>query len=455
MLNLDADKFSNIFFKIILTIVSLILVVNIFGYFHELGYDGEHHKWYIEVLPFDLPKDTDTKEFFSPPLPYFLPSIIDSVCDKTNELEITDLNCTFIYGKITQAIQGIIFILIFFILRNIAELIHPNNKEYFIALILLFAMIPLSYKSFAMIRGEPYISFFMFLSINLIMSICYKTKKINAKNILLTGFFLGLMGLSRQWGLLFFPSLVVLLFFVLKDNEKKFNISFFRYSIFSFIVSLGVFGWFYALLFIEYGSITAFNREPSTFSFQNQTLSFYFGLGLEDIFSKPIRGFSMTNMVLPVLYADTWGDYWGYFTVTMGRGGLNTNYEIVPYLGRVNLFSLIPTVCFIAGIFLFIKNQKFMKRERLFYILIFSAINFIWFGYLWFLIKYPIPQKGDTIKGTYILNLIHLLPFFGAYFLDRIKEFSKKFFNFLFALLLIIFIHNIPAMITRFFGGYI
>ena len=52
----------------------------------------------------------------------------------------------------------------------------------------------------------------------------------SVKNILaeifLTGFFLGLMGLSRQWGLLFFPSLVVLLFFVLKDNEKKFNISF-------------------------------------------------------------------------------------------------------------------------------------------------------------------------------------------------------------------------------------
>ena len=119
----------------------LFLVINIFGYFHELGYDGEHHKWYIEVLPFDLPKDTDTKEFFSPPLPYLLPSIIDSVCDKTNELNITDLNCTLIYGKITQVIQGIIFILIFFILRNIAELIHPNNKEYFMALIMLFAMI--------------------------------------------------------------------------------------------------------------------------------------------------------------------------------------------------------------------------------------------------------------------------------------------------------------------------
>ena len=99
MLNFDIDKFSDIFFKVILIIVTLILLVNIFGYFHELGYDGEHHKWYIEVLPFDLPKDTDTKEFFSPPLPYFLPSIIDSICDKTNELNITNLNSKMFYSN--------------------------------------------------------------------------------------------------------------------------------------------------------------------------------------------------------------------------------------------------------------------------------------------------------------------------------------------------------------------
>ena len=27
----------------------------------------------------------------------------------------------------------------------------------------------------------------------------------------------------------------------------------------------------------------------------------------------------MTNMVSAVLYADTWGDYWDIFNVTMGR----------------------------------------------------------------------------------------------------------------------------------------
>ena len=442
------------FFYLLLSIVILILSINIFGYFHELGYDGEHHKWYIEVLPFDLPSDSDTKEFFSPPLPYFIPSLIDSICDKTNELNITNLNCTLVYGKITQALQAIMLISIFFILKKISYLIYPDNNQHFLSLILLFAMIPVTYKSFAMIRGEPYISFFMFLSIYLIISICYKSKNINTKNIFLTGLFLGFMGLSRQWGLLFFPSLVVLLIFVIRSNDKRFNLNFLRYSFLSFIVSFIIFGWFYATLFFEYGSITAFNRDPSSSGFRNQPLSFYFGLGLDDIFSKPIRGFSMTNMVLPVLYADTWGDYWGYFNVTMGRGGLDTNYEIVPYLGRVNLISLFPTLCFIFGIFLFIKNQKSMKNERIFYILIFSAINFIWLGYLWFLIKYPIPSKGDTIKATYILNLIHLLPFFGSYFLERIKIYNSKLFNLFFAILVIIFIHNIPAMITRFFGGY-
>ena len=35
-----------------------------------------------------------TQKNFSPPLPYFILSLIDSICDKTNELNIINLNCT-------------------------------------------------------------------------------------------------------------------------------------------------------------------------------------------------------------------------------------------------------------------------------------------------------------------------------------------------------------------------
>ncbi len=441
------------FFKLILFVVALILIINIFGYFHELGYDGEHHKWYVEVLPLNLPSEEDTKEFFSPPLPYLFPSIIDSVCDKLNEAYSINFHCTYLYGKLTQILQALMFIGIIFLIKDISEIIEPKNIKYLNSVLLLFAIIPVSYKSFAMIRGEPYISFFMFLLIAIIIRVVYKKIEITRNLTIFTGIILGFIGLSRQWGLLFFPSLLVLLVLVIRKENKNFNIKFVKYSFFAFLTSLLVFGWFYLMLFLDYGSITAFNREPVSFSFNNQPSSFYFGLGLDDLFSRPIRGFSMTNMLFPVLYSDIWGDYWGYFTVTMGRGGLEPNYEIVKYLGRVNFVSLIPAMIMVLGIVKFLLKLNTDYSNKIFYTFIFSAIAFFWIGYMWFLIKYPIPSKGDTIKGTYILPLIHLLPFFGAFLLDKIKEMSAKVYNLIFGILILILIHNIPAMITRFFGG--
>lgn len=447
------NKLENNFFTIILFLVSTILIINIFGYFHELGYDGEHHKWYIEVMPLSLPTDQDTKEYFSPPLPYLFPSIIDSGCDKFNEIYSSNFDCTYIYGKLTQILQALMLIGIIFLIRDISQTIEPKNKEYLNSVLLLFIIIPVSYKSFAMIRGEPYISFFMFVLIAVVTKVTYKKVEITNKLTFFTGTILGFIGLSRQWGLLFFPALFVLWLIVIKKNNLNFSIKFTRYAFFSFLISLFVFSWFYILLFLDYGSITAFNRNPVSFNFSNQPSSFYFGLGLEDIFSKPIRGFSMTNMLIPVLYSDVWGDYWGYFTVTMGRGGLSPNYEIVKYLGRVNLVSIIPTMIMLFGIIRFILKLKTNYKNKLFYTFIFSAISFFGIGYMWFLIKYPIPLKGDTIKGTYILPLVHLLPFFGAFLLDKIKELSATTYNVIFGILVLIMIHNTPAMVTRFFGG--
>tara|TARA_Y100000817_G_C16716228_1_gene481590 strand:+ start:46 stop:702 length:657 start_codon:yes stop_codon:yes gene_type:complete len=215
-----------------------------------------------------------------------------------------------------------------------------------------------------------------------------------------------------------------------------------------------IFGWFYLYLFTNYGSITAFNRLPSKFSFTNQPSSFYFDLALQDLFSRPIRGFSLTNKLFPILHADTWGDYWGYFLVTLGKGG-RENFDIVPYLGRVNLIALIPTFILLAGlIYSVVTLRKKSDIGQIFYILISLTVSFMWIGYLWFLIKYPNLEKGDTIKGTYIISLINLLPFFGANLLEKIRSINEKIYNYIFYLLLIIFLHNLPTYITRFSGIY-
>jgi hypothetical protein len=444
---------SNNFLKFLFGLMVIVSVTNVFSYYHELGYDGQHHKWYIEVLPNNLPTEQDTKEFFSPPLPYLVPSIVDKFCDKSIEFDLIETNCSIVYGNAGQIFQVFLLLLTFIVLCKIVEIIFPKNNEFANATLLIFTFLPVTYKSFAMIRGEPYVIFFMFLLIHKFLLIILKKEDVSSKNALKVGILFAGLALSRQWGLLLYPAFALTWFLVFRVYDFNF---FKKYSLFltkAFSIGILLSSWFYLSLFTRYGSITAFNRNPLTFSFNNQPYSFYFEFPLIDIFTKPIRGFDLTNKLIPVLYSDTWGDYWGYFILR--KSGPYANFDIVPYLGRVNLFSLIPTMLMLFGILYTIYNFKNLNFEqKVFYYIISSCILFTWLGYLWFLIKYPNPSKGDTIKATYILSLIQLLPFYLGNLMNKINKKSTLIYKIIFLSLIAVSAHNLPVLISRYFGIY-
>ena len=196
-------------------IVFFAMSFNIINYNHELGYDAAAHKWYVEVLPFALPTDQDTYEFFSPPLPYIFPSLIDSVCDKLYELSLVNIDCTTLYGKSTQILQALMFVLIIYFYMNIAQLIMPFNREFLDSLILLLVIISANYKTFAMIRGEPYVAFFISWSLYLFAKLFKNNFIFGRSDIYYFGIIFGLLALSRQWGFLFILSLLI--FFVFNE----------------------------------------------------------------------------------------------------------------------------------------------------------------------------------------------------------------------------------------------
>ena len=450
---LDEFRKQDTHIKIILFVILFIMIFNVFSYYHEFGYDGQDHKWYIEVLPLDLPTQNDTKEFFSPPLPYLLPSIIDSICDNLVEANLTSLNCNIFYGNISQLFQLLMFLIILFCYLKILNLLSENRNYKNLTLILLL-LIPVNYKTFVMIRGEPYVSFFFFLILYLLFSIISEDKDINRLDYVLLTLLMAGLGLSRQWGLLLLPGIFLTIFLVNKYKDKEFSKKYTRLVFSSSIFSFPLYFWFYIHLFLNYGSITAFNREPLPFNFLNQSTSFYFDLALADIFTRPIRGFSLENKLFPILYSETWGDYFGYFLITHAKGGLEANYEIVPYLGRVNLFALVPTFLFIFGIFyFFVIFKKLNVNQKIVYSTFLLCVSFMWIGYMWFVIKYPNYSKGDTIKATFILQLIQLLPFFGSIFVIHNLK-NKWIFNLIYSVIIFILIYNIPAMISRYLGGY-
>ena len=114
---------------------------------------------------------------------------------------------------------------------------------------------------------------------------------------------------------------------------------------------------------------------------------------------------------VPIFYSDTWGDYWGFFTYiklksTYGEQGFGNANEMGNYLGRVNLFSIIPTVVLGAGWLLAALRMFNFKKSfsiddasvTLFFFI--ATISII--GFTVFVINYY-TLDDSTLKASYIL----------------------------------------------------
>ena len=467
MLNIDIynklilNKFKNLKFleqnileKIIIayliSTVSFILIYNLINYDVLYGYDAEAHLSYVNYvamyLPqeFKLPLKNDTYEFFNPPIAYIFPALIQVLCRNLSTSVNLVEYCQPVYGKATQVFQTILYLTSIFIFMKIANILQ-NKKNFFnLNVFLTISLLTVNYRTINMIRGEPYILFFMSLLILYLIKVYKSDFQLSLKNLLIFSSCVGLLGLSRQWGLLLLPSLALIIFFV-QDKKRK---NYFIFMLIVFLIFIIIVSPFYFHLFQNYGSVTSFNMEPSKFDFRNQPLSFYIPISgsLSALFDEPIRG-NFDNQLLPILYSDLWGDYWGYFSFTSKSLDTGRNQMLIGnYLGRVNLLSIFPTVLLIVA---FSKLGKY-KENQLIYKYFKYTIYFTFFGYLWFLIKYPSIPSGDTIKSTYMLQLFNLLGLSLAIYLDKLKQNKKSIYKVYLVILTIVFSHNLSAMLSHF-----
>ena len=227
----------------------------------------------------------------------------------------------------------------------------------------------------------------------------------------------------------------------------------------TFILSMLVGGWFYVHLYVQYGTITAFNIENS----QRLPLDDFLPLIRKtriknlDLFKEPIRP-NFVGEPVPIFYSDTWGDYWGFFTYikhksTYGEQGFGNANEMGNYLGRVNLFSVIPTVVLgvgwlLAAIRLFNVKKSFSIGDAGITLFFFIATTSI-IGFTVFIINYY-TLDDSTLKASYILQFFVVLTFLGADFLELVRKRFRPLYTLALILLGFVFLHNLPAFITRY-----
>ena len=135
-MNIKRINFSNFVFTLISFSTLYILIYNIFHYSPILGYDGEAHFNYVNYLSRYLPREIklptidDTREFFSPPLGYLIPSLAQVVCRNVISSSNFLLECQPIYGKATQIFQSLMYIAT--ILINLYSLkLFNKSKSFF------------------------------------------------------------------------------------------------------------------------------------------------------------------------------------------------------------------------------------------------------------------------------------------------------------------------------------
>lgn len=445
---LNKDYSKKVFQFIFLSSL-IIFFYNFFHYTPMLGYDASAHFSYIDsfskYLPrkFILPTKLDSREFFSPPIPYLVPSFIQVLCRNFIESSNYLYDCKPVYSKVSQLFNYIIYFLVIFI--NLASLkkILKTSNIYYASYLLLISMIAVNYRTFSMIRGEPYIVLFMSIGIYLFILLIDNNYNFDFRNVLHFGFIIALLALSRQWAFLLFPPFFIIYLTKVVNRNKNYL----KFILFSFLIGFVFSGWFYFMLYFEYGSFISFNLESLGFSFKNKPFTFYIpSLSyIIQLFSNPIRPY-LSNQFITSFYADVWTDYWGYFSFTsqylnIGRNQLN----IGNYFAKVNVLSVVTTFLIIH----FWRNANiFFKTHPIIKLINYTIfVNVI--GFLWFVISYPEPA-GDTVKAAYMIQILYLIVFISSLGLEKLKRDNLYSYNLILIILIAIYIFNYQTYLSHF-----
>ena len=448
----------------------------------RVGYDGNGHRTYTKVLAAGrLPTPQETHEFFSPPLPYVPAAIARRYVEADAQPGRWRVDVALKVGQLAQAAMSVVLTLA---LLACVRMIRPRRDAFaaFCALLCL-GMMPVYYRTFAMLRGEPFMA--TFATVGVALSIrAFVTRRPSLRGGALAGLALGGACASRQWAFFLLPGLAILGLwrFWMDAPRRRATL---RAGLATVAAAALVGGPFYVHLYLRYGSIKAFNRvetadggdaliradttdadEPADVVAPTPVASTSLATALHNAVTSPIRDRLADHRVL-LAYVDTWGDYWQYFLIYAKdkkgnhfdaakidgaeRDGFKSNIRTMPaYLGRVSAVAIAPTLVLLAGwLASLAAARRALAGGRAIALPVVGAlIGSALLGYAWFVLSYP-GDRADTVKATYLLQIFPLLAITASIWLADLRTRRPHAAWAIVVVLLIALAHDAPACVTQ------
>ena len=205
-----------------------------------------------------------------------------------------------LWHKISMSFKVYYFLVhYFFIIKFINFFCQKIYKTInIISFLFCFFFLPtLNYKTFVMIRAEPYLVFLTgYLILTIFESIVIGNN--NVKFFTKVGIVVGLMLLTKQSSIAIIVGLLPSIFYIYKRNSINLK-KFILLTSYSVIISFLVGGWFYLNQYNNYGSVVSFPRESAEL-FSNHGNGYYTNFDFQEV-TNNLRNIMM-NLVFYKFY---------------------------------------------------------------------------------------------------------------------------------------------------------
>jgi hypothetical protein len=397
----------------VIAALALVVVWNAFHYPSVSGYDAELDIEYARTLVTDWRIPTELANYYTPPGYFILAGPL---------LELGDLVRVSDAGDLAQLFSGALTVGTAMLLAILSESLFTGRAWLRFAAVAFFAACPAVVKTAAMVHPQPLVMFLSTLALVLTARLLADRRYAVSAAVAL-GIVLGAAQLVRSvgiWALVVVGIVLSIAALVRRDERRQ------ALKTLGIVVGVGIvvaLPW-YAYLQVEYSSPILGRKTPAAGaplphlvpgrsaapapSFRlfladsappHRRLWFYVDPGLPAVVKAPYRG-RLAPAFWPILYSETWGDYFGFWK--WGSVEEPRTPSVERRLSAQSVVGALPTFLAAAGLLALSALALLKVRLRPELMLVPLMVLIALAGCAYYAYRYP-AADGDTVKALFLL----------------------------------------------------
>jgi 4-amino-4-deoxy-L-arabinose transferase-like glycosyltransferase len=352
------------------------------------GYDAAENIAYARGLIEHGSLPDGTGSYYTPPLFYALAGVATQIGEAIGLAEPE---------RAAQVLNAIVAAAAVALTALLAVLVFPGRPGVAVVAAAFAALCPVTLRTAAMFHPEP-LSLLLSTAALVLLASLVRSRGPTAARAALLGLALGLAQLVRAWTLVTVAVvlLTLLLVAVLDRDRRRATL---RALAVAAVVAVAVPAPWYVHQARRYDNPVFDRPQPAGSLTSRRPLAFYVSAAVPQIVTHPWSG-GFNDRLLPLAYAETWGDYFGIWRWGPSRDERDEGVE--RRLIVQSVAGLAPTLLAAAGwlaLLLLVVRRPREDPLRLALVLLPPATLA---ALAYFATAYPTPD-GDTVKGTYML----------------------------------------------------